>query len=170
MTDNHYNEQLGSVFGDNELLCGITRAGIDAVAGQVVKVLVKRSTGVDWVWIKVVGQQLHHKYGQNKGHSQDKGQLRQLPGHDGSGEIRGEVTDTGGQGLMLNRSPKAKSWLDGVGGIPEGATVTIMCRTDGGRGVSTGKGGSRWCRVAYQGVEGWAAGAHLDPVKSVPSC
>src|SRR4051794_27824312 len=36
MTDNHYNEQLGSVFGDNELLCGITRAGIDAVAGQVV--------------------------------------------------------------------------------------------------------------------------------------
>jgi hypothetical protein len=77
MTDNHYNRFLGSFFGDNKLACGVFREAINIAAEHVVKIEVKRGTGVDWIWIKLVGQELNREYGQDKGQSQDKG--RRMP-------------------------------------------------------------------------------------------
>jgi hypothetical protein len=103
MTDNEYNGMLGSVFGDNQWLCGAGRAVIDTVAGTIVQVIVETSTGLKWEWIATAGRLLNSQFGP------DSGRPTVLPDVGPSGGYAAAVAWTGGIGLNLNQNPYERS-------------------------------------------------------------
>ena len=164
MTDNEYNGMLGSVFGDNHMLCGAGRAVIDTVAGTIVQVIVETGTGLKWEWIATVGRLLTSQYGP------DSGKPTVLPDVGPSGGYAAPVAWTGGIGLNLNRTPNERSAL---GTVPEGGAVTILCQ-EHGRFVNGGPTPSDlWDLVDYGGTVGWVADAYVNtgtPNQVAPTC
>lgn len=160
MADNYYNGVFGSVFGDNQMLCGAARTVVDTIAGRVVRAVFPNGT---WAWIATGGRLLQSQYGP------DSGQPTVLPDVAPSGGYAAPVAWTGGIGLNLNRNPNERSAFDTV---PEG-TVTILCQ-ERGRFVNGGPTPSDlWDLVDYGGTVGWVADAYVNtgtPNQVAPTC